>query len=237
MSQINGNKITSLPVSFANGDTYGDGERALFRGIQTLVEPNCKSMALSTPPASPTFGDTYVVGSAPSGAWAGQANSVTAWAIDPQDGTVTSGKWEFYVPQIGWSIYDQNTNAVWYWSGSAWVLSKSAPKLAVTATSTTTLSPASTSSFRVALNNVATVSLIINNGAYDGQEITIVLIQGGATASTVTFAANVHGVGFFNGGTFSTSPSAALNSVSVQRYTWDATNTIWYALAPGVSGQ
>jgi Protein of unknown function (DUF2793) len=227
MAQINGNKITSLPVSFANGDTYGDGERALFRGIQTLVMPNCKSMALSTPPVSPTFGDTYVIGAAPSGAWAGQANSITAWAIDSQDGVVTTGRWEFYAPQAGWRIYDQNTTAFYVWNGSVWQLDKSAPKLVVTATATTTLSPLSNSSFRINLNNNATVTLNINNGAFDGQEITILYVQGGTTGSTVTAAANVHGF---------TTPSAGLNTVSVQRFTWDVTNTVWYALAVGTTG-
>src|SRR5271170_491893 len=113
MAIVNGNKITSIMVSAANGDTYGDAERKLFRGIQTLVMPNVISMALSTPPVSPTFGQSYVVAASPSGAWAGQANSITAWAIDPQDGTVTSGAWEFYAPQQGWQIFDQNTNAFW----------------------------------------------------------------------------------------------------------------------------
>jgi Protein of unknown function (DUF2793) len=227
MSIVNGNKITSIMVSAANGDTYGDAERKLFRGIQTLVLPNIKSLALSTPPVSPAFGDTYIVGSSPSGAWAGQANSITAWAIDPQDGTVTSGAWEFYAPQIGWLVFDQNTTASYQWNGSAWVLSKSAPKLPVTATTTTTLSPTSNSSFRINLNNVAAVSLVINNGAFDGQEITIVYVQGGATGSTVTAAANIHGF---------TTPSAGLNTVSAQRFTWDTTNTIWYSLAAGTTG-
>jgi hypothetical protein len=237
MAIINGNKITSIPVSIANGDTYGDAERRFFRGIQELVQPNVISMALSTPPVSPAFGDAYVVGSAPSGAWAGQANSVTAWAIDSQDGTVTSGAWEFYAPLAGWRVFDNNTHAFWNWNGAAWVLDKSAPKLAVTATATTTLSPISNSSFRVNLNNVAAVSLVINAGAFDGQEILVEFVQGGTTPSTVTPAAAIHGFGFLVAGssTFASAPSAALNSVSVQRYTWDLTNTTWYAMSTGVS--
>jgi hypothetical protein len=226
-----GTKITSLPVSIANGDTYGDAERRLFRGIQSLVMPNVISMALNAPPVSPTFGQTYVVAASPSGAWAGQANSIAAWAIDPQDGTVTTGAWEFYAPQVGWQVFDQNTSAFWQWTGSVWVLSKlSAPKLAVTATATTTINPANntpptSSSFRISLNNVASVTLNISNGGYDGQEITVMYVQGGATASTVTAAANVHGF---------TAPSAVANTVSVQRFTWDVTNLIWYASSAGV---
>jgi hypothetical protein len=229
MSYAAGTKI-SFVVSLGNGDTYGDFERKLFRGLQTLVMPNVISMALSTPPSTSGFlnaANAYVVGSSPSGAWAGQANSIAVWSIDPQDGTVTTGAWEFYAPQAGWVIYDNNTNAFWTWSGSAWVLYKAAPKLAVTATSTTTLSPVSNSSFRIALNNQATVSLVINAGAYDGQEITILYVQGGSTGSTVTAATNVHGF---------TTPSAGLNSVSVQRFTWDLTNTVWYALSAGTTG-
>lgn len=124
-----GNKIKSIMVSAANGDTYGDAERQLFRGIQSLVMPNVLSIGTNTAPVSPTFGDTYVVGTSPSGLWAGFANCIASWALDNQDGVVTTGLWEFYygagagpfTPALGWTVFNQTDSFVYYYNGSAWV--------------------------------------------------------------------------------------------------------------------
>src|SRR5208282_1092982 len=124
MSIVLGNKITTLMVSAANGDTYGDPERHIFRGIQALVMPNVKNMTLATPPVSPANGDTYVVAAAPTGAWLGQVNNVAYWAIDPQDGVVTTGAWEFYAPSAGWAVFDQNSLLTWKYNGTAWLWTK-----------------------------------------------------------------------------------------------------------------
>src|SRR5258708_26399340 len=102
MAIVNGVKIGTM-VSAANGDTYGDGERHQFRTWQALIMPNVKSLALATPPGSPSSGDTYVVAASPTGAWSGQANSIAYWAVDAQDGpsitpNIATGAWEFYTP-------------------------------------------------------------------------------------------------------------------------------------------
>jgi len=245
MSIVIGTKIGFM-VSAANGDTYGDPERKIFRGLQALVMPNVISMALNIPPVGPTFLDTYVVGTAPTGLWSGQANNIAEWSIDSQDGIVTTGIWEFYAPKAGWVVYDNNTGAFWTWNGSAWAIYKTPVRGAgnggvVTATSpTTTLNPASVNSFRVSLNTGASaVNLVISAGAYDGQEITVELVQGGTPTTTITFAANIHGSATWvtTSNAFAAGPSIGTNSVSVQKYAWDSTNTTWYALAPGVSNQ
>ena len=73
-------------VTAANGDTYGDADRFFLRTIQALVQPNVLQVGLNTPPGSPTNSQTYVVGTAPTGAWSAQANAVAYWAVDAQDG-------------------------------------------------------------------------------------------------------------------------------------------------------
>lgn len=142
MSIVNGPKIITM-VSAANGDTYGDGERHQFRTWQALVQPNVKSLALSTPPGSPSNGDTYIVGASPTGAWAGQANSVAYWAVDPQDGpsitpNIATGAWEFYTPIAGWEVFDVNSGLVWRFNGTAWLWTR----VAATATVTSSTSQA-----------------------------------------------------------------------------------------------
>src|SRR5271154_2017674 len=124
MSIVNGPKIITM-VSAANGDTYGDGERHQFRTWQGLIQPNVISLALSTPPGSPVNGNTYVVGAAPTGAWAGQANAIAYWAVDPQDGpsitpTIATGAWEFYAPLAGWTVFDNFTKLNWKFDGTLW---------------------------------------------------------------------------------------------------------------------
>jgi hypothetical protein len=241
MSIVNGPKIVTM-VSAANGDTYGDGERHQLRTQQALIQANVKNLTLSTPPGSPTNGDTYIVGSSPTGLWAGQANAVAYWAVDAQDGpsitpNIATGAWEFYTPLAGWSVWDTNTNAIWRFNGTAWVLA-SALKVAVTpSVGVVTLNPAAGNSFRVNVN-AAVTSVVISNGVSDGQNIEVLWVQD-ATGHTVSgFAANIKGVGFLTAGTntFAAAPAAAANAVSSQRYTWDSTLGNWYALSMGEAG-
>jgi hypothetical protein len=128
-------------VSAANGDTYGDGDRHELRTQQVLIQPNVISLALSTPPGSPVNGNTYVVGAAPTGAWAGQANSIAYWAVDPQDGpsitpAIATGAWEFYTPLTGWQVFDNTTGLIWRFSGTAWNFTRIAGVASLSASAT-----------------------------------------------------------------------------------------------------
>jgi Protein of unknown function (DUF2793) len=141
MSIVNGPKIATM-VSAANGDTYGDGDRHQLRTQQGLIQANCISvLALSTPPGSPVNGNTYVVGAAPTGLWAGQANSIAYWAVDPQDGpsitpNIATGAWEFYTPLAGWSVFDNATGLTWRYSGTAWNFTRIASTASLAASAT-----------------------------------------------------------------------------------------------------
>jgi hypothetical protein len=83
-----------------------------FRALDVLVQPAVESTGLNTPPGSPVDGARYVVGPAPTGAWAGQAFAIAAW----QDGA-----WAFYPPVEGWSVWDRATDAALTFIGGAWV--------------------------------------------------------------------------------------------------------------------
>jgi hypothetical protein len=72
-----------------------------------------QSVAPSTVPTSPAQGQCWIVGSAPGGAWAGQAGAIAAW---------TSGGWRFIAAIEGmtaWSIADGATVRR---SGSNWLI-------------------------------------------------------------------------------------------------------------------
>lgn len=65
----------------------------------------------NTPPAA-SLGATYIVGSAPTGAWAGQALKI---AIS-EDGST----WTFYTPRNGEAAYDQALNREVIYNGTVW---------------------------------------------------------------------------------------------------------------------
>lgn len=79
----------------------------------------------NTPPGSPTDGDAYIVGTAPTGVWSGKANTIAiryngAWNFIP--GFNNSGSQ--IAPgarQEGMVVYDQAINGLQVWTGSAWV--------------------------------------------------------------------------------------------------------------------
>jgi hypothetical protein len=213
MSIVPGVKITTLMASAANGDTYGDAERRVFRGIQALVMPNVISVFGNTPPASPVNGQTYIVGTAPTGLWAGQPNTIAYWALDPQDGVATTGIWEFYVPQAGWTCYNQATGTYLSWNGTSW-----APPIVV-ANSTPVTPSAGAFSINAALGNNFVVALapgvntmsIIN--PTNGQTITLLYQQNGG-GGTVSYPGNVHSIGFVGG-------SGTLSAVDLELATAD----------------
>lgn len=111
-------------VSAANGDTYGDPMRALFRMFQTLIQANVITIQ-NAPPGLPGNEATYIVGPAPSGAWLTFANAIAFWTID--DPLVPGGKWEFWTPQAGWVVYNQAAGAFYVFNGVAWVVTTSSP--------------------------------------------------------------------------------------------------------------
>lgn len=258
MSIVNGTKIVTL-VSAANGDAYGDAERHLFRTIQALLQGNVINMTTTTPPGSPANGDTYIVATGGTGAWSGKDNQIAYWAIDSQDGVVTTGAWEFYAPMKGWMVYNVADGYMYQWNNTSWVkylgsiagtanqIAVSAAgvlslptsilfpgavaptKTVVTATATTTLNPATGNVYRVNGGNVAAVTLDITAGTFDGQEFTLEFVQGNTTASVITWGAHV-------ATTNAMTLSATLNSVNIQRFSWDATASKWYASSAGVVG-
>lgn len=112
MALIYGSNL-GLLESAATGEAHDTALRALLRGLDVLVQPVVKQALLNTPPASPSNGDSYIVGTAPTGAWAGQGNKVARYS------SVTTG-WDFFTPKQGWKLYDQTTSTRYEYTGSAW---------------------------------------------------------------------------------------------------------------------
>lgn len=89
---------------------------------------------INAPPGSPTIGDIYIIGSAPTGAWAGRANCITiysgtAWDFIPGEdssGTpITMG-----ARQEGMRIWVRDENTMYVWNGTTWLNFASTPAVA-----------------------------------------------------------------------------------------------------------
>jgi hypothetical protein len=81
--------------------------------LDVAVQPVVQAIAPASIPSSPIAGQCWIVGTDPSGEWAGQASALAAW---------TAGGWRFIAPFEGmtiWSIADAQTAR---WSGSTWVI-------------------------------------------------------------------------------------------------------------------
>lgn len=65
--------------------------------VDALLQLAVVSVGDNTPPVSPANGARYVVGTAPTGAWAGRANQVAQWL---------DGAWRFYAARYALNLAD-----------------------------------------------------------------------------------------------------------------------------------
>lgn len=79
--------------------------------LDALLFAAVESGPLSAPPASPVDGQCWIVGAAPTGAWAGQAAAIALW---------TSGGWRFLVPREGMRIVRLADGARLRFQDGAW---------------------------------------------------------------------------------------------------------------------
>ncbi|NFO57738.1 DUF2793 domain-containing protein [Clostridium botulinum] len=82
------------------------------RGLEW--QDSAKNRTLTIPPTSNTKGDRYVIPSNATGVWSGKTNQIAHF---------NDSSWEYYVPELGWSIYVDNENKNYVYNGSAWVRS------------------------------------------------------------------------------------------------------------------
>lgn len=69
---------------------------------------------LNTPPASPSNGHVYIVGSSPTGLWSGKAKQITFWSS-------AAGAWVFVAPKEGWKFEPVDEDQEYRFDGTNWV--------------------------------------------------------------------------------------------------------------------
>ena len=80
--------------------------------IDALLQAAMVSVGVNTPPASPVAGDSYILGSTPTGAWAGQAKALAFY---------TTG-WNFIAPWEGLTVWANDVNTLYTYDGTNWIL-------------------------------------------------------------------------------------------------------------------
>lgn len=79
------------------------------------VAPALDGFLTNTPPASPASGASYVVGTSPTGAFAGKAGHLATYA---------EGGWRFIAPVAGLSALDKASGQTAVYRGGTWELGK-----------------------------------------------------------------------------------------------------------------
>jgi hypothetical protein len=89
--------------------------------LDTLIQLYVQDKDLSSPPTSPTVGDTYIVGSSATGDWYGYDNYITLYKnIYNDDGSISGQEWVFYDPNEGWICWISDQSLFYYYTGSQW---------------------------------------------------------------------------------------------------------------------
>ena len=104
MSSVNNN----IPFVPENTIDPAAGLNESINVIDALTQIRVVSVGTNTPPGSPANGARYIVGTAPTGAWAGQADKLARWL---------DGVWTFFDAAIVVNLAD---NKLWI-RGAAWV--------------------------------------------------------------------------------------------------------------------
>jgi hypothetical protein len=97
-----------LPAQSQKHVTHNEALRALDAVVQLTVADK----DLSAPPGSPAEGSRYIVGSSPTGAWAGRATDIAAY----QDAA-----WAFYAPAEGWLSWVADEDTLYAFNGAGWI--------------------------------------------------------------------------------------------------------------------
>lgn len=99
-------------AGFGNG-TFNANSIPLSAAINFGKRLIVEDQTTTAPPGTPTLGDAYIIGSSPTGAWAGHATEI---AICEDGSTFT-----LYTPTNGWAAYDKATNKEYVHNGTIWV--------------------------------------------------------------------------------------------------------------------
>jgi hypothetical protein len=142
--------------------------------IDALMNTGAKSRIINTPPGSPVSGDLYIVGTSPTGDWAGQSLKLAYF----------DQVWKFIAPNTGVTLYVNDEGLVYSYNGTSWVLSGGGGS--VSSEPFVTIGNTAGLSAERALTGTANQITITDNGA--GNNVVLSTPQNIHSAATPTFA-------------------------------------------------
>lgn len=145
--------------------------QALVR-IDALMNSGAKSRNVNTPPGSPASGDVYIVGSSPTGVWAGNAAKLAYF----------DQIWRFITPLEGMTLWVNDEDIPYIYDGATWI----SQGIAIYGTLSGTAHTLDTSYIRktVYCTNASAITLTLPNTIYLGFQCRV--IQAGAGQITFT---------------------------------------------------
>lgn len=90
-------------IDGALGDQHYVPFMKLLRAFDLFTQGFVISASTTTPPASPSNGDAYIVPARATGAWAGKTNQIARYCSVRADGAAAA--WEFWTPKKGWGMW------------------------------------------------------------------------------------------------------------------------------------
>lgn len=104
---------SGLVYGWAIGDNFKpDMDNNILSHGRFAYHLSVKDRDLATPPGSPASGDTYIVATGGTGAWATKDGQVAVWS---------GSAWAFGVPRTGWLAYIEDEQKISVWkTGTGW---------------------------------------------------------------------------------------------------------------------
>ena len=113
-----GPKIAAMSGASLDDFYLSEGNQML-RMLQALIQCNVIDNT-PTPPASPSDGDTYIVGTGATGVWSGHDNAIAYYTTQ----NLSTAAWEFWTPKDGWLASVTGTFGesaqIWRFNGTEW---------------------------------------------------------------------------------------------------------------------
>lgn len=101
----------ALPLLFAGqAQKELSHNEALIR-LDLAVQAVVVAVGGDVPPVAPVAGACWIVGPAPVGDWAGQANALAGW---------TDAGWRFVAPSAGWRVHELSRGQDWRFLDTGW---------------------------------------------------------------------------------------------------------------------
>ncbi len=100
-----------LPYILSNQAQKHVTHNEAIRNLDALVQISIEDKDLSSPPATPTDGDCYIVATGATGDWAGNENLIASWQDEA---------WSFYAPEEGWTAWIKDEDFQMVYDGVQW---------------------------------------------------------------------------------------------------------------------